>query len=145
MATNAYQVATRHLEAALALTGESDPRRSAVLLDLARSRWGAGDAEESLLVQARDAQLAAGRWDGAAWAEYLLGFWAEDVAGDGERADDHYAAAEGYAQQVPYTELTSAITYAQMFRLTITGRAGAAAEHARSRAADAGGERRGGR
>jgi hypothetical protein len=56
LAVNVYHAAARHLEAALELLGDADdPQRPEVLLDLARARASAGQADERLLVTVRDA------------------------------------------------------------------------------------------
>jgi class 3 adenylate cyclase len=122
LAVNAHDAAARHFEAALGLIDADDPARAPVLLDLGRARSSSGSADEPLLVAARDAQVAAGDCEGAAWAEYLLGLWAEDVAGDGERADAHYAMAAQHAARIQYRPITSLITYLPLFRLVVGSR-----------------------
>jgi len=122
IAVNAYQAATRHLTAALDLLDQDDTRRTQLVLDIARTRIFANPADEQLLLTARDLQVQAQDWEGAAWAEYLLGAWSRQVAADGERADEHYSAAADYMSRMPYRPITGVVAVAQAFALLIDGR-----------------------
>jgi class 3 adenylate cyclase len=129
-ALNAYQAAAEYLTAALGLLSDTDERRADVLLELARARYSAGGADEVTLLAARDSQVAAEHWEGAAWAEVLLGMWAEEALGDGARADEHYTAAAEYTSRIAYAPVTSLVTTLQMFRFVKKGQPARAVEMA---------------
>jgi class 3 adenylate cyclase/tetratricopeptide (TPR) repeat protein len=122
LAVNAYQAASRHLKSALDLLDEGDVRRAGLVLDIARTRISVNETDEHLLLSARDVQVRAENWEGAAWAEYLLGWWARSVPGDGERAARHYAASAGYAARIPYQPITGLVAGEQAFQLLGDGR-----------------------
>jgi class 3 adenylate cyclase/tetratricopeptide (TPR) repeat protein len=122
LAVNVYQAANRHLKSALDLLDEGDVRRAELVLDIARTHISVNETDEHLLLSARDLQVGAENWEGAAWAEYLLGWWARNVPGDGERADRHYAASAEYAARIPYRPISGLVAAEQAFRLLGDGR-----------------------
>jgi class 3 adenylate cyclase/tetratricopeptide (TPR) repeat protein len=122
-AVYSHQAAARHLQVALDLSEDDDPAQASMLLDYAAARYRAGTADEQTLVDALDAQLSAGDWRNAAWAEYILGDWVEHTLGDGDRADDHYARAGEYAARAGDPEIQSLVAHSQAARLNVTGRA----------------------
>ena len=122
LAVNAYQTANRHLKAGLDLLDQGDARRAELVLDIARTRIFANEADEQLLLSARDLQVRAENWEGAAWAEYLLERWSRQTMADGERADQHQAAAAEYASRIPYQPITGLVAAAEAFILLAGGR-----------------------
>jgi class 3 adenylate cyclase/tetratricopeptide (TPR) repeat protein/energy-coupling factor transporter ATP-binding protein EcfA2 len=125
-AVSAYASAVRHFHAALDLMADSDSRRPDLLLSLVRARHSAGEPDEHLLLAAREANVAAGSWEGAALCSYLLGSWAEDVIGDGERGERHYKEGLAFTGRIPYRPVSSLIPYALVFRYFQTERLAAA-------------------
>jgi class 3 adenylate cyclase len=101
---------------ALALTGDTDPRRPVLQLRLARSRaWGHDvDLDMALAEAARDGFLAQEDRGGAAEAEAFLG-WGAWWNGDGEASRAHAAASLELARDLP-TSLAKARAYARAAR-----------------------------
>jgi len=108
-------------EQALALR-PGDDVRAELLVRRAAAHVSATTATEELLVEARDAALAAGRSTDAVHAAFLLVEWAEGRATDGAVLDrlgkDAYALAAG----LPPGPLTNLPAYVLAYRHVIRGR-----------------------
>ncbi len=122
LAVNAYAAAARHLNAALELTAATDPARPGLLLDHARAAQAAGRADEPLLREALDAQVASADWNAAATASLLLGM-ALVYAGQGAQGDEVLATGFEYATRMGYTPVASSIAARLAYRLSVSGRA----------------------
>ena len=123
------QAATRHDPAAtivlaeqgLALEPDQDVRAE-FLVRRAVAHTTANTASEVLLVEARDAAVAAGRHEDAVYAAYLLTEWAEGRAAEGAVLDRHVNEALTLAAGLPPGPITNLPAYVAAYRLTIQGR-----------------------
>jgi class 3 adenylate cyclase/tetratricopeptide (TPR) repeat protein len=108
-------------EKALTLDPDGETRAD-LLLRSAVARSSAGTASEAMLVEARDAALAAGRSEHAVHAAHLLALWAERNAADGTLADRYTAEALDLAAGQPAGPIVSMPVSFKAFRLEIQGR-----------------------
>jgi hypothetical protein len=116
-----HRAVLRYTEAALAL--EPEPRLRAELLVLrAVAGYDAGDPDESVLLEARDAAGAAGRVEDAVQLTCLLGQWAEYYATDVERTRAFDAEALTLAAGLPPGPIASLPAYQHAYRLVMSGR-----------------------
>ena len=125
LAVAAYPAAAAHLDAALALTPETDPDRRRLVLDQATAHQRAGTATELLLRDAVDAQASAGDWAAAADACVLLAFWLGNAVRDAE-ADEVVARGLAYASRGAHTHAESQLAAMQVRGLLGEGDAAAA-------------------
>jgi class 3 adenylate cyclase len=122
VAVNAHEAAARHIAASLELTPTDDPTRAALVLDHATARWRAETVDEQTLNNARDAQVAAGDPAAAAWAEYMLAWWAHDQGQGGAQIDDHIALAARYESALPRAARSGYIDAFRAWRLYLQAR-----------------------
>ena len=121
-ATSAYPAATRHYEAALALTPSTDTKqRARLLLGQATAHFNAETASTEMLGAALDAQVNAEDWEAAAEMELLTGQWYQQIAADAERADRHLETAAAYAARVPPSETMCIIARYRAAYLSVRG------------------------
>ncbi|HEY3071038.1 MAG TPA: adenylate/guanylate cyclase domain-containing protein, partial [Gaiellaceae bacterium] len=100
LSLNAFAAAARFYDSALGLWPVDDPGRPHLLLRLGRARHDAEGEGMDVLIEARDALLAAGEPEAAAEAEVLLG----DLVGTrGQRdlEDEHLERAAALVADVP--------------------------------------------
>ncbi|MFY9580843.1 MAG: AAA family ATPase [Gaiellaceae bacterium] len=101
IALNAYAAAIRFYDEALALSAENDPDRPELMFRLAQARHVSGDERrEQLLLDARDALLAAGANERAAQTEALLAE-ASWHRGDRTSCDLHLERARQLVEDLP--------------------------------------------
>ena len=142
VARHDHTAAMRYAETALTL--RPDPDQQAELLVLrAVAGYTAGDPDESLMLEARDAALTNGRAEDAVHLTCFLSAWAEYYAADIERSNAFAAEALRLAAELPPGPITTLAAYAHAYRLTVTGRNQEAIDLANTeiaRAIDAGAE-----
>ena len=125
----ARQAAARHDPTATVALAEKalvfDPdanSRAELLVRRAVACSSVGSASESMLIDARDAALAAGRNEDGVHAAHLLARWAQNHAADGALADRYTAQALELAAGEPPGPITSLPATFHAFRLEIQGR-----------------------
>jgi len=125
----ARQAAARHdptatvafAEKALAFDPDANTRAE-LLVRRAVAHSNVGSESESMLIDARDAALAAGRREDGIHATHLLARWAQNHAADGALADRYTAEALELAAGEPPGPVTSLPVHFYAFRLEIQGR-----------------------
>ena len=121
LALGAYPGAERAYEAALELWPADDPDRATLLVRYGRLLSLVHERGDEVLTEARDAFLAAGQIDAAAWAELQIGdlTWRR---GSGHEAQAHIDRATAMTEDLPPTaELAGVRAYLARF-LMVAGR-----------------------
>jgi class 3 adenylate cyclase/tetratricopeptide (TPR) repeat protein len=129
LVTATRQAAARHdpaaaialAEQALSL-GPAQGVRAELLVRSAVAHVTTSTASEALLVEARDAALAAGLREDAVHAAYLLEEWSEGQAADGAVLDRLGAEALALAAGLPPGPINTLPAYLVAYRLIIKGR-----------------------
>jgi class 3 adenylate cyclase/tetratricopeptide (TPR) repeat protein len=114
---NAFDAATRHYRAALALLPEGDPRRGELLYRLGQTGFVVGDPDLSSLEQAVEELLATGNLERAADAERVISeqLW---LAGDRDAAFDHLDRALALLDDAPASRAKAyTVGHASRFRM----------------------------
>lgn len=119
-AVNAHAAAERHLAAALNLTASERPPPPELLLDHAAAAYRSGNADESILTAALEAQERTHRWAAAAEACLLLSHWLELYKGDGHASRLMTARGTSYAARCAYTPAASLLAARQAFQLFVS-------------------------
>ena len=123
-ATHAHLVAARHYAAALELIPDGHiGQRAELLLGQATALFKSDTADDVLLRTAAAAQVAAGEWEAAARAEWMVSMWYEFHDVSGEQREAHLALAAQYAARVHPTDTMCMVATDRAMRRLFAGRA----------------------
>ena len=145
-ALNAHARAVGYFDSALSVLPANDHLRPNVLAERVVALTRAGAADDEVLQEALEAQVAAERWEAAARIEVLLGHRATREVGDLARGLRHLDNAARYAELFPYSHTTTEIAHTRL-RALVTESTGEhdvvalsreALEHARAAGDEAG-------